>query len=67
MTDYTTVIVLTLIAFSALALLLLAPVYYFLQREQRASEEWTDEQIARQMREHPPVTNGHPRPADEEE
>lgn len=55
---YDVVIVATLVGFLALAIALLLPVYRFLQREERASEAWTDEALARQHREATPPPNG---------
>ncbi len=58
MTDYTTIIVLTLVGFLALAAILLVPVYRFLRREEKASEKWTSEEMARRRRSDPPGPNG---------
>ena len=54
MTDYTTIIIVTLVAFLALAAVLLVPVYRFLQREKKASDKWTKDEIARRARDRPP-------------
>lgn len=48
------VIALTFFGFIALAFILLYPVYRFLRREERASEQWTPGAIAkRQQRDEP--------------
>ncbi|NBC18528.1 MAG: hypothetical protein GVY18_14575 [Bacteroidetes bacterium] len=44
---YTVVIILTLLGFLLLAALLLVPVYLFLKREERASQRWTKDVLAR--------------------
>ena len=44
-TNYTWVIIATFIGFCALAALLLVPVYRFLKREEKASEQWTRESL----------------------
>ena len=51
-------VVIALIGFFLLAAVLLVPVYLFLQREKRASEQWTPEALARRVRETPPSPNG---------
>ena len=43
--NYTWVIVGTLVGFFSLAALLLIPVYRFLKREEKASEQWTRERM----------------------
>ena len=43
MDDYFVVIVVTIIAFSALAAILLVPVYLFLKKEEKVSDTWTRE------------------------
>ena len=48
--SYTTVIILTFLGFSALAAILLVPVYLFLKREERASASWTREALKEQAR-----------------
>ncbi len=58
MNGYTFVIIATLIGFFLLAFLLLVPVYAFLEREQRASEEWTPEKIAERLRTRRAATDG---------
>lgn len=47
MSGYDAVIIATLAGFLLLAYLLLAPVYRFLKREERASRDWTAESLAR--------------------
>lgn len=54
MTDYTTIIILTLIGFLSLAAILLVPVYRFIQKEKHAAEKWTKEELARRSHERPP-------------
>jgi membrane protein implicated in regulation of membrane protease activity len=44
-TDYTLVIILTLVGFIALAAILLVPVYRFLKREERESKQWSREEL----------------------
>ncbi|WP_456425204.1 hypothetical protein [Rhodocaloribacter sp.] len=58
MDEYFVVIVLTFVGFVALAAILLVPVYLFLKREERASQSWTREELARRYREQPPAANG---------
>lgn len=55
MGEYLPYILLAFFGFILLAYLLLAPVYRFLQREEKASREWTKESIARRYREEPPA------------
>ena len=43
MSDYTLVIILTLVGFLALAAILLVPVYRFLRREEKESRQWSRE------------------------
>ncbi len=50
--------VIALVSFFLLAAMLLVPVYLFLKREKRASEQWTPEALARRIRETPPSANG---------
>lgn len=45
MSDYTLVIIITFIAFTALAALLLVPIYRFLRREEEASEKMTGHSV----------------------
>lgn len=47
MTSYTSIILLTLFGFLALAAILLVPVYRFLRREEQVARKWTNEEIAR--------------------
>lgn len=56
MSDYTLIIILTLVGFLLLAAILLVPVYLFLRREEDASERWTDEEVAKRSRQR--STNG---------
>ena len=58
MTDYTLIIVLTLVGFLALAAILLVPVYRFLRREEEASRKWSSREIARRQHLNPPASNG---------
>lgn len=48
---YVIVIVVTLVGFCALAYILLAPIWRFLDREEQVSEQWTKEALARRRRE----------------
>lgn len=54
MTDYTIIIIVTLVGFLALAAVLLVPVYRFIQREKEVASRWTKEAIARQSHDRPP-------------
>ena len=47
MTSYTSIILLTLFGFLALAAILLIPVYRFLRREEQVARKWTNEELAR--------------------
>lgn len=58
MGGYTLLIVGTLIGFILLAVLLLAPVHFFLEREKEASKEWTPEKIAERLQKRRASTNG---------
>lgn len=58
MDSYDLLILATLIGFFALAYMLLAPVYKFLEREKQASKEWTPERIAEKLRKRRASTNG---------
>lgn len=58
MSDYSLVILLTLIGFLALAVLLLAPVYFFLNREEERSERWTRDVLSERAKRPPPNSNG---------
>lgn len=51
--DYTIIIIITLVGFIALAALLLVPVYNFIQKEKKAASHWTKEEMARRSRERP--------------
>jgi hypothetical protein len=44
------IIAATLFGFLALAFVLLYPIYRFLRREERASDDWTPDAIARRQR-----------------
>jgi hypothetical protein len=57
MGEYGTVILLTFIGFVTLAAILLVPVYRFLKREEKLSERWTKEALARKAHKQP---NGKP-------
>ena len=48
---YTVLIFVTLIGFGLLAFVLLWPVHQFLDREQEASKQWTQEALAQRLRE----------------
>jgi hypothetical protein len=48
---YLPVVLATLIGFSAIAALLLVPVYRFLEREEEVAEQWTPEELAARRRE----------------
>lgn len=61
MDQYTAVILIALFGFLLVAVLLLAPVYFFLKREERASARWTPDELAARAREHP-GSNGSPTP-----
>lgn len=58
MGEYTLLIIVTLIGFFLLAALLLVPVYSFLERERRASEEWTPDKIAERLQKRRASTDG---------
>lgn len=58
--EYYLLIALTFFGFIALAFILLFPVYRFLRREEKVSEEWTDEAIARRQRRERPSGDGAP-------
>ncbi len=45
--NYTWIIVGTTVGFFALAAVLLVPIYRFLNREEKASEAWTKDEIDR--------------------
>lgn len=58
MSDYTVIIIVTLVGFLGLAALLLVPVYRFLKREEKVSRKWTE----RQLRKRPSDEYGIPGP-----
>lgn len=60
------IIVLTTVGFCLLAFLLLAPVYFFLKRERKAGEEWTDAIQQHRLREKTRSPNGSSVPPPEE-
>lgn len=45
MDKYTIVIIVTIVGFAILASILLVPVYRFLKKEEKISEEWTQEAL----------------------
>ena len=49
--QYLPVVLATLIGFSAIAALLLVPVYRFLEREEKVAEKWTPEELAERFKE----------------
>ena len=53
---YLVIIVGTLVGFCALAWLLLAPIWRFLDREEKVSDQWTKDVLARRRRRQ---ENGH--------
>ena len=60
MDAYVPLILLALFGFLALAVIVLLPFYLFLQREKKASEQWTPEALARRQREASLSSNGAP-------
>lgn len=58
MGEYFPLILATLVGFTLLAYLLLAPVASFLDREREASKEWTPDRIAERLREREADHNG---------
>ena len=58
MNTYTLIIILTTLGFLLLAALLLTPVYLFLNREEERSERWTEQALAKRIREEGPGKNG---------
>ena len=63
MDAYTIIVIVTLVGFFLLAALLLVPVYLFLKREEKASQRWTRENLARRSRQRASAnesTNGSP-------
>ena len=49
MLTYGIVILVTFLGFVLIAFALLAPVYFFLEREEQASKRWTEEALAKRM------------------
>jgi len=47
MDDYSVVIIVTIIGFSALAAILLVPVYLFLKKEEEVADRWTQEALSK--------------------
>lgn len=58
MDEYTVVVLLTLFGFLALAFVLLAPVYFFLKREEKLGDEWTEAARTHRLREPRKASNG---------
>lgn len=56
--EYLPIVLATLVGFSALALILLVPIYRFLDREQEVSEQWTPEELAKRRRAQRATENG---------
>ena len=56
MDEYTVTIILTLVGFTALAAILLVPVYRFLKKEEKIADAWTEEAIRARQQE--PSSNG---------
>jgi hypothetical protein len=57
--EYLPIIAATLVGFGVLALLLLVPVYRFLERERKVAKKWTPEAVAERMQERQSsATNG---------
>ena len=54
------IIAITFFGFIGLAFILLFPVYRFLTREEKLSEDWTPDAIARKQRRGPPGGDGAP-------
>lgn len=52
MGGYQTLITLIVIGFFVLAAILLGPIYRFLEREERAAEQWTAEDLRKRRRDH---------------
>ena len=61
--DYTWVILGTIVGFFSLAALLLVPVYRFLKREEKESEQWTKDVLAKKSDVKRKSTNGSVDPA----
>jgi membrane protein implicated in regulation of membrane protease activity len=57
--DLTTVILITFVAFVALAYVLLAPVYRFLKREEKVSAQWTQETLEKERRKAAQTNGSH--------
>ena len=55
---YLVAILLSFVGFALLAALLLVPVYRFLKREEKVSQQWTKEELARRQKQQPPSPNG---------
>lgn len=66
MGGYQTLITLIVIGFFVLAALLLGPIYRFLQREERAAEQWTAEDLRKRRRDHLEESAGEVSPEDAE-
>jgi hypothetical protein len=62
-TYYALIIAATLIGFCGLAWLLLAPIWRFLDREEKVSERWTKEALARRRRRQGNGQDAGPNPA----
>lgn len=58
-TYYLLIVIATLVGFCGLAYLLLAPIWRFLDREEKVSDQWTKEALARRRRRQ---GNGHDTP-----
>lgn len=62
MAEYIPIILITFFGFCALAYLLLAPVYRFLKREEKAGDEWTRAVHSEQLHHGSSAANGAPVP-----
>ncbi|TDI77597.1 MAG: hypothetical protein E2O84_00710 [Bacteroidetes bacterium] len=51
MDEYTVVILVSLVGFALLAAILLVPVYRFLKKEEKISEQWTVEALQKRSKE----------------
>ena len=60
MDTYFLLILLALFGFLALAVVVLLPFYLFLQREKRASQQWTPEALGRRLGEAPASSDPAP-------
>jgi hypothetical protein len=58
MDEYTFWILASLFGFLTIAAILLVPIYLFLNREEEASREWTEEALARRYAEQNPGGDG---------